>query len=129
VASDHGRLRLEIDGVIHDVLLDADRHGVTVGYRGGAFVFARPDLAAAAGTVASVDGLVIAPMPGTVVAVRVEKGAEVAAGEVLAVMEAMKMEVPLRAPTDGTVDEVNVAAGQQVPLGHALFRVTPHVPG
>jgi 3-methylcrotonyl-CoA carboxylase alpha subunit/acetyl-CoA/propionyl-CoA carboxylase biotin carboxyl carrier protein len=67
-------------------------------------------------------------MPGTVLAVHVEKGSAVVAGEVLAVLEAMKMELPLRAPFDGAVDEVTAAAGQQVPLGQALFTVVPHAP-
>ena len=67
-------------------------------------------------------------MPGTVLAVLVDKGSDVTAGEVLAVLEAMKMELPLRAPHDGVVDEVDAAAGRQVPLGHPLFHVSPHVP-
>ena len=65
-------------------------------------------------------------MPGTVLAVLVEKGSDVTAGDVLAVLEAMKMELPLRAPYDGVVDDLDAAVGRQVPLGHALFHVTPH---
>ena len=49
-----------------------------------------------------------APVQGTVVAIEVEPGQAVAAGQVLALVEAMKMEVPLEAPTAGTVLAVQV---------------------
>jgi biotin carboxyl carrier protein len=62
-------------------------------------------------------------MPGTVLDVLVTVGQEVAAGETLGAMEAMKMELALTAPFAGTVTEVNVAAGQQVPLGAVLLVV------
>jgi propionyl-CoA carboxylase alpha chain len=63
-------------------------------------------------------------MPGTVVRVSTEPGAEVAAGDVLLVLEAMKMEHPVRATADGTVSEVLVAAGQQVDSGAVLVVVS-----
>ena len=56
-------------------------------------------------------------MPGTVLAVLVEKGSEVTEGDVLAVLEAMKMELPLWAPHDGVDDAVDAALGRQVPRG------------
>jgi acetyl-CoA/propionyl-CoA carboxylase biotin carboxyl carrier protein len=118
-----GRLRLEVDGVIHDLVVDVDEHGVTVGYHGEAFVFGRPDIRSVDAAAAASGGVVTAPMPGVVLAVLAEKGREVTAGQVLGVLEAMKMELSLRAPRDGVVDEVNVAVGQQVPLGHHLFTV------
>ena len=63
-------------------------------------------------------------MPGTVLAVHVEADQRVAAGEVLGVLEAMKMELALTAPFDGTVSLVGARVGDQVALGAVLFEVT-----
>jgi biotin carboxyl carrier protein len=57
---------------------------------------------------------VLAPMPGLVVAVPVTTGQAVKAGDVLVIVESMKMENEIRAPNDGVVRAVNVAAGEQV---------------
>ncbi|HVX32757.1 MAG TPA: acetyl-CoA carboxylase biotin carboxyl carrier protein subunit, partial [Solirubrobacterales bacterium] len=64
-----------------------------------------------------------APMPGTVVQLRVEPGAAVAAGETLVVLESMKMEIAIAAPRDGVVAEVFVAAGDLVDRGAALIEL------
>jgi acetyl/propionyl-CoA carboxylase alpha subunit len=69
-------------------------------------------------------GSLTAPMPGTVVRVTAEKGQQVAAGDVLVVLEAMKMEHAVRATVDGTVDDVLVSAGQQVDDGAVLVVLT-----
>ncbi|MDC0736984.1 acetyl/propionyl/methylcrotonyl-CoA carboxylase subunit alpha [Cognatishimia sp. SS12] len=70
------------------------------------------------------DGNIIeAPMPGLVKAVFVSKGQHVAAGDRLAILEAMKMEHALLAARDGTVAEVLVAEGSQVEAGAALIRL------
>jgi acetyl-CoA/propionyl-CoA carboxylase biotin carboxyl carrier protein len=61
-----------------------------------------------------------APMQGTIVKVLVTKGQEVTAGEVICVLEAMKMENSILAHTDGTVAELNVEAGQSVETGATL---------
>jgi propionyl-CoA carboxylase alpha chain len=68
-------------------------------------------------------GGLVAPMPGKVIELRVEVGQRVAAGEVLIVLEAMKMEHPMRAPEDGVVAELRVAAGEQVENGALLLVV------
>ncbi len=123
VAGPAGLVRLEIDGVIHEAHVEIDAHTVTVGYLGQPHVFTRPDAFGPAGEHALSDGSVTAPMPGTVIAMSVEVGTSVAAGETLGVMEAMKMELALKAPFDGVVSQVGGAAGDQVALGHTLFVV------
>ncbi len=70
-------------------------------------------------------GAVAAPMPGKVLEVRVSVGQAVAAGDVVAVLEAMKMENHLAAAEDGTVTEVRVAAGDQVDKDTLLLVIEP----
>jgi propionyl-CoA carboxylase alpha chain len=68
-------------------------------------------------------GSMHAPMPGRVVRVMVGEGDRVEEGEVLVVLEAMKMEHSLRSPLNGTVTEVRVAPGEQVNAGQTLIVV------
>jgi 3-methylcrotonyl-CoA carboxylase alpha subunit len=70
-------------------------------------------------------GVIKAPMHGRVLAVDVAVGDRVAAGQRLAVIEAMKMEHTLRAPFAGTVTEVPVGAGQQVVEGEEITVIEP----
>jgi propionyl-CoA carboxylase alpha chain len=65
-------------------------------------------------------GSLLAPMPGTVVRVLVEQGAEVAAGDAVLVLEAMKMQHTVSAPHAGTVAEITVQPGTQVAAGEVL---------
>ena len=60
-------------------------------------------------------------MPGKVIAVTVDQGQKVAAGQPLAVLEAMKMEHTLTAPFAGAVAEIAVAQGDQVTEGALLI--------
>ena len=70
---------------------------------------------AAAGAVS-----VKAPMPGTILDVKVSAGAAVKAGDVLIILEAMKMENEIVAPQDGTVASISVNKGDTVNSGDVL---------
>jgi acyl-CoA carboxylase subunit alpha len=67
-----------------------------------------------------VRGGCFAPMPGKILAVRVQPGQSVRRGETLVILEAMKMEHDVAAPHDGVVRELRVEAGQQVDAGDVL---------
>ena len=83
------------------------------------------DFATATAEAGAGDGVIKAPMHGRVLAVDVAVGDRVAAGQRLAVIEAMKMEHTLRAPFAGTVTEVPVGAGQQVVEGEEIMVIEP----
>ena len=68
-------------------------------------------------------GSLLAPMPGTVIGVPVSEGAEVTAGQPVLVLEAMKMQHTINAPSDGVVSDL-VAVGQQVAAGEVLAVVS-----
>jgi acetyl-CoA/propionyl-CoA carboxylase biotin carboxyl carrier protein len=76
-----------------------------------------------ADSAASGDASLEAPMPGTVVQLRVEPGATVTAGETLVLMESMKMEISIQAPRDGSVEAVLVAEGDKVDRGATLIEL------
>jgi biotin carboxyl carrier protein len=66
---------------------------------------------------------IIAPMPGKIVKLMVSKGAKVAVGQVVVVMEAMKMEYTLKAHIEGEISDIRCDAGQQVNLGQVLVKL------
>ncbi|MFI5906231.1 biotin carboxylase N-terminal domain-containing protein [Dactylosporangium sp. NPDC051541] len=71
------------------------------------------------------EGSLVAPLPGAVGRVLVVPGQRVAAGELLLTVEAMKLEHPVHAPTDGVISDLRVAAGSQVESGALLAVLSP----
>lgn len=78
---------------------------------------------AAAGAAAGEGAEITAPMQGTILAVNVTNGAAVKKGDVLFILEAMKMENEIMAPADGTVTSVCVANGAAVSNGTLLCTI------
>ena len=79
---------------------------------------AAPKAAAPAGAQGAVT--ISAPMPGKILGVKANAGDAVKKGQVIVVLEAMKMENDIVAPQDGTVASINVTAGQSVESGAVL---------
>ncbi|MCO5128503.1 MAG: biotin/lipoyl-binding protein [Rhodobacteraceae bacterium] len=132
-----GHARVTIDGAVADCRLIAGGWWVN-GRPSGARIVLTPGRVSVFGpgafhfdltdpldraTQAAGGGLTLSPMPGLVKAVFVTAGQAVAAGDRLAVLEAMKMEHTLTAARDGTVAEVLAEAGSQVEAGVALIRL------
>lgn len=74
---------------------------------------------------AATAGSLTAPMPATVRRIEVNPGQAVRRGDVLIVLEAMKMELPVRAPADGTIARVNCREGELVQPGQELAELQP----
>src|SRR5262249_52392846 len=73
-------------------------------------------------------GSLVAPMPGSVTRIAVERGAPVVAGQLVLVMEAMKMEHEIAAPASGVLAELRVQPGTQVNAGDVVAIVTTAEP-
>ena len=77
--------------------------------------------APAAKPVAAGAATISAPMPGKVLEVKVKAGDAVKAGDVLMILEAMKMQNEIMAPADGTISDVRISAGQTVGTGDVMI--------
>ena len=94
-----------------------------VGGAGDVYRFDEPEPHAAGLDGEEAGGQITSPMPGQVISVNVTPGERVATGTVVAVVEAMKMEHALHAPSDGVVTSVLVRSGDQVALGQIMIEL------
>ncbi|MBW0103071.1 biotin/lipoyl-containing protein, partial [Pseudonocardia sp. KRD291] len=114
IATDRGPVEIEI----HGRPVPAGRHAGTSTRR------SRADTVHTGRGPGGPGGPPVAPMDATVIALRVEPGHEIAVGDVVAVLEAMKMEMEIRSEVAGTVYAVPIAPGASVPAGTVLVEVT-----
>lgn len=114
----HGKHRVEIVIAVHGddihVHLDGETHALR--YR-------HPLERLAAQAVGSAEDQIVAPMPGSVVSVAVKSGDAVQRGQMLLVMESMKMETTLTAPRDGVIAEIGFETGQTFDRDAVLLRL------
>jgi biotin carboxyl carrier protein len=106
-------------GSLLTFVVDGQEHQVEIAPTGASPASAKATKRAAADRQTSATDLK-APMPGIVSEVKVTPGAEVKAGDILVVIEAMKMENPLKATADAVVDSVLVQRGQEVKAAEIL---------
>jgi biotin carboxyl carrier protein len=84
---------------------------------------AAPPPAAAPPVQASSENMVVAPMPGIILSIAVKEGDQVNAGDVILVLEAMKMENEIHAPRTGIVKKIHVSEGSEVRAGSELVEI------
>jgi 3-methylcrotonyl-CoA carboxylase alpha subunit len=122
LASQHdGRYAIRLDGQAIQGTVRRDGETLHVFTGGKHHVLDWSDPLAHAGEHETADGRLTAPMPGKVVAVIASNGQLVKKGEPLVIMEAMKMEHTIAAPSDGLVEEVLYQVGDQVADGAPLL--------
>ena len=108
--------KVTVNGTVYEITLEVvDKSEIKAAPAPTAAPVAAPVSAPAAGATT-----VTAPMPGTILKVNVTNGQAVKKGDVLMVLEAMKMENEIMAPVDGTVGSVSVANGASVESGTVL---------
>jgi acetyl-CoA/propionyl-CoA carboxylase biotin carboxyl carrier protein len=111
-------ITVEVNGRRIEVVLPGD---MSIGSAGGSKKPARK-IGKKSGAAGSGD-TVVAPMQGTIVKIAVAEGQEVAQGELLVVLEAMKMEQPLTAHKSGVITGLSAEVGTTVPTGTALMEI------
>lgn len=113
--------RITVNGVAYDVAVEEMGEGAAASTPAPAAApkpaapKAAPAAAAGAGAVK-----INSPMPGNILSVKASAGQAVKKGDVLMILEAMKMENEICAPQDGTIASVQVAAGDSVESGDVL---------
>ena len=116
-------LRITVNGVAYDVQVEELGADAAPAAAAAPAPAAAPKAAPKKAAAVGAGEKVAAPMPGTIVSVNVSDGQAVKKGDVLVVLEAMKMENEIKAPIDGTVTSVAVNKGESVDTGATLVTI------
>lgn len=116
------KLKVTVNGIPYDIEVEVEEEEriaptIVIGGAGGM----QTPVATTASVRATSAKAVVAPLSGSVKAIRVEEGQEITEGEVLVVLEAMKMETEITAPHDGVISRILVEQGTAVAGGEALI--------
>ena len=126
LAAHDGALTLLVDGQLLRAYVVNDGPRILVAIDGHVYEFARGERKTAQSRQREAGRLspeIRSPMPGKILQVRVAEGASVEAGQVLVVLEAMKMENALTAEGPARIRKIHVAAGELVDLGQLLVEL------
>jgi 3-methylcrotonyl-CoA carboxylase alpha subunit len=116
---------VSVDGTVTKLKLFSEAGRQIVVSNGSNHAFTPVDALAPPRAALSSGGKITAPIPGLVAGVAVTVGDQVARGQVLVVLEAMKMELSLSAPADGIVTALRCEIGDMVDAGHELVELGP----
>lgn len=120
------QLELVIDGRVHQVSWARQSPKLWLHVDGHTYELEQAAGSRAKAAAGGAEGSLRAPMPGQVVKVLAEEGAIVKAGGLLALLEAMKMEVRIQAPWDAKVTRMAVTQGQSVEKDQVLVELEPY---
>lgn len=118
------KLNVTVNGIAYSVEVEVEEEQrqlapIYFGGSGGA-THSEPSNASVQGVAANA---VVAPLAGSVFKILVEEGEKIEAGQVLLVLEAMKMETEITAPSAGTVGQIRVSVGESVQGGQPLISI------
>jgi geranyl-CoA carboxylase alpha subunit len=125
IEEDDTRLRVSIGGHLKTVHYARDEHDIHLSSPTGQFVSTEVTLAPANAAGGAGDGRIVAPMNGRVIDIMVAEGETVKRGQVVAILEAMKMEHEITSKTDGKVSKVGAKAEDQVATRALLVEIEP----
>jgi len=73
------------------------------------------------------EGMIVSPMPGTIVSLKIKVGESVKIGDIVCLLEAMKMENEITTPIAGIIEEIRIKEGDRVDKGKALVKINKNV--